>query len=191
MDEVGTEFLKAQEKTPLVWFRYIDYIFFIWICGKDHLETFLEELNNFNPNLKFTSESNEKQILFLDLKVKLNEGKISTDLYIKSADRHQYIHFTPSHSNYINRSIVYSQGLRVKRICSEKEYFLKHMRKMKLWFLKRGYSKNLVDQELGKAKFSKSSRRTNKINKGVWLVVTYQLLLQKIIIFFHRHLDLL
>ena len=112
MDEVGTEFLKAQQRTPLVWFRYIDYIFFTWICGKDHLETFLEELNNFNPDLKFTSESNEKQILFLDLKVKLNEGKISTDLYIKSADRHQYIHFTPSHSNYINRSIVYSQGLR-------------------------------------------------------------------------------
>ena len=191
MDEVGTEFLKAQERTPLVWFRHIDYIFFIWICGKDHLETFLEELNNFNPDLKFTSESNEKQILFLDLKVKLNEGKISTDLYIKLADRHQYIHFTPSLSNYINRSIVYSQGLRVKRICSEKEYFLKNMRKMKLWFLKRGYSKNLVDQELGKAKFSKSSRRTNKINKGVWLVVTYQLLLQKIIIFFHRHLHLL
>ena len=132
MDVVGTEFLKAQERTPLVWFRYIDYIFVIWIYGKNHLETFLEELNNFNPDLKFTSKSNEKQILFLDLKVKLNEGKISTDLYIKSGDRHQYIHFASSHSNYINRSIVYNQGLRVKRICSEKEDFLKHMRKMKL-----------------------------------------------------------
>ena len=57
---------------------------------------------------------------------------------------------------------MYSQGLRVKRICSEKEYFLKHMMEMKLWFLKRGYPENIVDQELGKVDFSESSRRTNK-----------------------------
>ena len=50
--------------------------------------TFLQELNNFNPDLKFTYESNEKEIPFLDLKVKLNEGKISIDLYIKPTDRH-------------------------------------------------------------------------------------------------------
>ena len=54
---------------------------------KYHLEKYLQELNNFNPDLKFTYESNEKEIPFLDLKVKLNEGKISTDLYIKPTDR--------------------------------------------------------------------------------------------------------
>ena len=161
MDEVETEFLKTQERTTLVWFRYINEIFFIWTHGKGHLETFLQELNNFNPDLKFTYESNEKEIPFLDLKVKLNEGKISTDLYIKSTDRHQYLHFTSSHPNHTKRSIVYSQGLRVKRICSEKEDFLKHMREMKLWFLKRGYPENIVDQELGKVESSDSSWKTN------------------------------
>ena len=88
MDEVETEFLKAQERTPLVWFGYIDEIFFISTHGKGHLETFLQELKNFNPDLKFTYVLNEKEIPFLDLKVKLNEAKISTDLYIKSTDRH-------------------------------------------------------------------------------------------------------
>ena len=162
MDEVETEFLKTQQRTPLVWFGYIDEIFFIWTHGKGHLETFSQEIYNFNPDLKFTYESNEKDIPFLDLKVKLNEAKISTDLYIKSTDRHQYLHFTSSHPNHTKRSIVYSQGLRVKRICSEKEDFLKHMREMKLWFLKRGYPENIVDQELGKFECSEPSRRTNK-----------------------------
>ena len=51
LDKVETEFLKTQEKIPLLWFRYIDDIFFIWTHGKEHLETFLQELNNFNPDL--------------------------------------------------------------------------------------------------------------------------------------------
>ena len=41
----------------------------------------------------------------------------------------------------------------------------------------RGYPKNVVDQELGKVKFSKSRRRNNKINKGVCLVIAYYPLL--------------
>ena len=65
------------------------------------------------------------------------------------------------------------------------------MREMKLWFLKRGYPENIVDQELGKVDFSGSSRRTNKWDKGVCLVATYLPLLQNIGNIFHRHLDLL
>ena len=42
MDEVETEFLKTQERTALVWLGYIDDIFFVWIHGNDHLETFLQ-----------------------------------------------------------------------------------------------------------------------------------------------------
>ena len=33
MDQVETEFLKTQIQQPLVWFRYIDDIFFIWTHG--------------------------------------------------------------------------------------------------------------------------------------------------------------
>ena len=157
MDKVETEFQKAQERTPLRWFRYIDDIFFIWTHGKEHLKTFLQQLNNFNTGLKYTYESNEKEIPFLDLKVKLNKGKISTDLYIKSTDRHQYLHFTSLHPNHTQRSIVYSQGLQVKRICSGKEDFLKHMGEMKLWFLKPGYPENIVGRELGKVESSELS----------------------------------
>ena len=102
--------LKNSQGTPLVWCRYIDSIFFIWTYGKEHLETFLKELNNFNPDLKFTYKSNEKKIPFLDLKAKLNKGKISTDFHIKSTERHSYLDFTSSHPNHTKMSIVYSRG---------------------------------------------------------------------------------
>ena len=112
--------------------------------------------------MRIIYELNEKEIIFLDLKFKLNEAKISIELYIKSIDKHQYLHFTLSHPNHTKRSIVYSQRLRIKRICSEIEEFLKHIREMKIWFLKRGFPENTVDQELVKVKFYKSPRRTKK-----------------------------
>ena len=111
MHKVETEFLKTQGKTPLLWFRCIDDIFFIWTHGKEHLETYLQQLNNFNPDLKFTYEPNEKEIPFLDLKVKLNKRKSSTGLHIKSTDRHQHPHFISSHTNHTKGSVVYSNGL--------------------------------------------------------------------------------
>ena len=68
------------------------YIFFIRAHSKEHLETFLQGFNNFNSEFfKFTYESNEKEIPFLDLKAMLNEDKVSADLYIKCTERHQYL----------------------------------------------------------------------------------------------------
>ena len=144
----------------------------------------MQELNNFNPDLKFTFESNDKEIPFLGLKVKLNVGKTSTDLYIKSADRYQCLHFISSHPNH-NKRATCSQGLRMNKICLEKEDFLKHIREIKLWFFIRCYLEKVVGQELGKVEFSESSRRPNKRDKGVCLVDTYQPLIQNIDKIFH------
>ena len=57
MDRIETEFLEKEHLKPWVWLRYIDDIFFIWIHGENKLDEFLERLNSFLPNLKFTSES--------------------------------------------------------------------------------------------------------------------------------------
>ena len=53
MDEVETEFLKSQELQPFLWLRYID--------GMEHkeLDSFLNELNKFHPNLSFTYETSK------------------------------------------------------------------------------------------------------------------------------------
>ena len=44
MDEVETSFLETQEMKSLVWFRYIDDVFFIWTHGQGKFDSFLEEL---------------------------------------------------------------------------------------------------------------------------------------------------
>ena len=80
MNEVETKFLKTQELQPLVWFRYIDDIFFIWNHSEDELNKFLENLNKFKSNLKFTYEISKDNINFLDLNVSIRESYLVTDL---------------------------------------------------------------------------------------------------------------
>ena len=46
MDQIETNLLDTQEFKPLVWFRYIDYVFFIWKHGQEKLDWFLKNFNN-------------------------------------------------------------------------------------------------------------------------------------------------
>ena len=191
MDEVEQMFLETQDKKPLIWLRYIDDIFFIWTHGEQQLETFLNDLNSFSPNLNFTSEKSKKSIPFLDLNVKLVNGKLETDLHIKSTDRHQYLHYMSSHPEHTKRSIVYSQTLRINRLCSLETDFNAHKLRMKEWFIKRGYPETLIEKEMNKVKFSRESQNTRKIEKGVPFVVTYHPLLKRLPTIIHRNLYLL
>ena len=82
IDKFETNFLKTQPLQPLVWFRYIDDVLFVWTHGEENLKQFLYNLNNYDPNLKFTHEYSKKEIPFLDLKVGIKNGNITTDLYV-------------------------------------------------------------------------------------------------------------
>ena len=131
------------------------------------------ELNNFNPNIKFTFEFSEASINFLDLNVKLSSGKLQDLLVLKPTDCHQYLHFQSSHPKHTKRSIVYSQTVRVSRACSVEEDYKNYCNQMKSWFLKCSYPEHLIDTEMKKVKF-KSREKTEKSKlKRVPFVVTY------------------
>ena len=73
MDRMATEFWEKESLKLRVWLRYIDDIFFVWTHGENKLDEFLESLNSFHPNLKFTSERSEQEINFLDITVQLSK----------------------------------------------------------------------------------------------------------------------
>ena len=192
MDQVENEFLETQERKPLVWFRYIDDIFFIWTHGRESLQTFIDDLNTFHPNLKFTHEFSEKSVTFLDLKVNLSNGSITTDLHIKPTEKHHYLHFSSSHPDHTKRSIIYSQALRISRICTFEKDFNRHATEMKSWFRNRGYPDWLINREMSKVKHNSNNKsRANKKVQGVPFVVTYHPLLKNFGQIIKKHLYLL
>ena len=60
----------------------------------------MENVNKFHPNIKSTHEPSTESISFLDLHVKLSQGKLETDLHVKPTNRLQYLHYSSSHSGH-------------------------------------------------------------------------------------------
>ena len=88
--------------------RYIDDYFLIWTESEDELEGFLQRLNAFHPNLKFTHEKSKVSITFLDVTVIINGEEFETDLYCKPTDCHQFPEFKSAHPIQIKKMIVYN-----------------------------------------------------------------------------------
>ena len=148
MDQVEKDFLEGEVEKPYLWVRYIDDIFLIWTHGRQKLEGFLERLNVFHDSLKFTWETSQEKVIFLDVVVRLREGELETELYCKPTDCHQYLHYKSCHPAHMKRSSVFSQGLRIKRICSKNDDCQKHLKQLGKWFRDREYPKALVDSQI-------------------------------------------
>ena len=145
-------FVYTYKLQPLIWKRYIDDIFMVWQHGPEQLNEFVHHLNSKHETIKFTEESSIKSINFLDITVNLdNNGQITTDLYCKPTDSHNYLLFSSEHPRHILRGIPYSQLLRVRRICSNITDFRKNALMLSSHFIRRGYPKNLVKTALAKA----------------------------------------
>ncbi len=134
MDKFESDVLQSfREKTglgPLVWFRYIDDIFFIWTHGEDSLEEFIEHNQNFSTNHKmksdigFTVNKSRNKVEFLDVRVTFENGILKTNLYSKPTDAFLYLNTTSSHPKHVIKNIPKGQFIRIRRICSEKDIII-------------------------------------------------------------------
>ena len=165
-DKAKTDFVESQKHKPMAWNRYIDDIYLIWTHGKDKLEQFVKELNKTHSNLKFMNESSEEKISFLNLSVCLCNGKPFTDLHNKATDCHQYLEYTSPHPDHTKKSTVYSQELRLSRLCSFEEDIVSKKSNMRSSFLKRRYPEEIVDKEMSKVKFNRSVNITRLMMKN-------------------------
>ena len=110
--------------------------------------------------------------------MKIEKDEFMTDLYCKATDCHQYFHYDSCHLDHMKKSSIYSQGLRIKRLCSDDHKLQKHLENLKNWFFERGYPGGLIDEQLQTVKRKSREellRPKGMDNKsvGVPFVVTY------------------
>ena len=144
--------LSASEKKAMIWWRYIDDIFFVWEHGEESLEKFLNKLNSFHSTIKFTAEYSKETINFLDVNIRLVGGELMTDLFVKPTDTHQFLDPSSSHPYHCKEGIPYSQALRLNRICSDNDSFDKRCNDLEGWLMERGYNGKMIRKQILRAR---------------------------------------
>ena len=76
----------------------------------------------------------------------------------------------PCHPEHTKRSIVYSQTLSTKRVCSQESDFNEHSLNLRSWFLKQGYPEKIINTEMNKVKFNVDNKRSNNRQKKGYLL---------------------
>ena len=142
---------KILSKKPSVWWRYIDDIFFIWNHGEESLKEFINEINSFHPTIKFTADWSKEKFIFLDVEVTLKNGVLSTDLFVKPTDTHQFLDPSSCHPYHCKKGIPYSQTLRLNRICSNNSNFDKRCNELENLLCEKGYSEKMVRKQVLRA----------------------------------------
>ena len=94
-----------------------------------------------------------KQINFLDTTVKIDhEQNLYTDLYTKPTDTNSYLNYNSAHPPNCKNSLPYSQLLRIRRICTREEDFLRNAKKKINEFKSKDYPSEILNEALEKTK---------------------------------------
>ena len=126
------------------WKRFIDDIFMLF-CGTDEeLMQFTTFINQFHPTIKFTVNSSDQSVPFLDINISLKDGFLQTDLYSKPTDSHAYLFSTSCHPRHTINNIPYSLFIRLRRLCSTPEAYKARCEELTEQLKKRGHSSRTI-----------------------------------------------
>ena len=82
------------------WYRFLDDCKTPLDKTKIDPNRLLKFLNSTNPSIKFTMETSDKKLPFLDILIKINDYKIWLDIYFKPTGTRRCLPFSSSHPNH-------------------------------------------------------------------------------------------
>lgn len=131
--------------SPVVYCRYVDDIFCIFRNNSDHTR-FLSTLNEHHPNLKFTIESGNKQLPFLDVNVQFDDNSIHTTIFRKTSFTGLCLHFDSVCPIAWKKGLVTGLLHRCFLVCSSWNLFDAEIDNAKLLLRKCGYPISFVNK---------------------------------------------
>ena len=131
------------------WGRYMDDIISVWNYGVEELKSFLEHLNFWGGDLKFTIELEEDNKLpFLDVLLK-SENSLDFKIYRKPTNNNRYLLFFSSHACQVKIGLIISLTDHIFRICSPK-FIEEELLLLKEILISNHYPGWLIDQTFSK-----------------------------------------
>ena len=120
-------------------------------------------MKNLHLSIKFTKNTDDDRIPFLDLLViKTAEGNIETDIFYKKTNAHQYLCFKSAHPRKIKRNIPFTLVQRITRIVSNPDRQEQRFKKLTEFLEECHYPDELIKNciEIANAPFTNSNELT-------------------------------
>ena len=104
---------------PRIWKRHVDDTF--TILDRESVDDFLQHLNNQQPSIRFTKETEkDNKLTFLDTEVlREPDGRLTTSVYRKPTHTDQYLAYDSHHPQSVKRGIVKCLYERAKRLVTK------------------------------------------------------------------------
>ena len=118
------------------------------ILDKQHVDSFLQYLNDQCNGIKFTleCESQERSIAFLDCKATYKEDKFVLSVYRKKTHSDRYLNFTSAHPLCMKRSVVNTLTKRVVQICSDPQEQQNELQRLESVLAENDYPTPIINQ---------------------------------------------
>ena len=163
-----------EQYTPLNWSRFRDDGFTILLSEND-VPPFFDFLQTLHPpNIKWTLDHGQTAN-YLDVKLSIKDGKITTDIYSKH--NHSYLPPTSCHSPAVFKGLIQGMGVRLRMIVSEDDTLETRINEYSDHLEKSGWNRALAKERLIEGATKRRSEilnkpRCSKPKKLAW-VTTY------------------
>ncbi|XP_068115920.1 mucin-2-like [Hyperolius riggenbachi] len=165
--------------------RFIDDIICVWEGTTEDLYGYRDYLNGNNLGLSFTMETDNLQVHFLDLDIKVDprDASISTTNYFKPTDRNGYLDYHSAHHKPWLKNVPFGQFKRLRRNCTNKEDYIKQSEILRTRFQEKHYPTPLIESAFERASTltqqdcllpkKQANSDQNSINKRMPIVVNF------------------
>ena len=161
------------------WKRFLDDGYINWPYGEEKLGVLHRILNSLNDNIQLTVETSCVKLPFLDVMVKKEDTRLTTDIYYKPTDSFQYLPYTSSHPRHTKNNIPYNLARRICMIIENREKREQRLQELKYILLSKKYPENVINIEIEKAlaqtpqELRVVKEKGNNDNNLLCLVTTY------------------
>ena len=145
---------------------------------RSDLENLISFVCNFHPALQFEYQLSSSYLSLQDIKLQITDNHITTSIFYKETESHNYLHNDSSHNPKCITSIPFSALLRLWRLCSDDEDFKTKANEMSTFFSNCNYSPNTIQSAINRiSKISQAEalqpRPKQSTTKRTPLVLTY------------------
>ena len=104
----------------LLYKRYIDDIFMIWLNGYTRLIELVKQANQLLPSIKFTFQYSEISISFLDVSLYFSlHRNVYSEIFQKEMNNYLYLPFSSTHPLPVLKGWIKGELIRYKRLTTE------------------------------------------------------------------------